>query len=106
MIFSASAVMAKERYGSAYEFLVKQLIWAVAGLFVMAVAMKIDYKRLQTSGARFFVARIYNPSAYIRVFSGACARYASVVSCRADFVAALGTCQARAHSVSRLVPGK
>jgi len=47
MIFSASAVMAKERYGSAYEFLVKQLIWAVAGLFVMVVAMKVDYKRLQ-----------------------------------------------------------
>jgi len=30
MIFSASAVMAKERFGSAYEFLLKQLLWAVA----------------------------------------------------------------------------
>src|SRR6266576_2776792 len=47
MIFSASAVMAKERYGSAYEFLLKQLIWAVAGLAVMVVAMKVDYRRLQ-----------------------------------------------------------
>jgi cell division protein FtsW (lipid II flippase) len=47
MIFSASAVMAKERFGSAYEFLFKQLIWAVAGLAVMVVAMKVDYKRLQ-----------------------------------------------------------
>ena len=47
MIFSASAVMAKERFGSAYEFLIKQLIWAVAGLAVMVIAMKIDYKRLQ-----------------------------------------------------------
>jgi cell division protein FtsW len=47
MIFSASAVMAKERFGSAYEFLVKQLVWAVAGLLVMVVAMKVDYKRLQ-----------------------------------------------------------
>src|ERR1700683_5456577 len=47
MIFSASAVMAKERFGSAYEFLIKQLIWAVAGLVVMVIAMKIDYKRLQ-----------------------------------------------------------
>ena len=47
MIFSASAVMAKERFGSAYEFLSKQLIWAVAGLVVMLIAMKIDYKRLQ-----------------------------------------------------------
>ncbi|MGA2458139.1 MAG: FtsW/RodA/SpoVE family cell cycle protein, partial [Terriglobales bacterium] len=47
MIFSASAVMAKERFGWAYEFLVKQLVWAVAGLAAMIVAMKVDYKRLQ-----------------------------------------------------------
>src|SRR5271155_1449431 len=47
MIFSASAVMAKERFGSAYEFLLKQLVWAVAGLAVMIIAMKVDYKRLQ-----------------------------------------------------------
>jgi cell division protein FtsW len=47
MIFSASAVMAKERFGSAYEFLTKQLIWAVAGLAAMVIAMKVDYKRLQ-----------------------------------------------------------
>src|SRR6266403_1849552 len=47
MIFSASAVMAKERYGSAYEFLLKQLVWAVAGLAVMVMATKVDYKRLQ-----------------------------------------------------------
>ena len=47
MIFSASAVMAKERFGSAYEFLLKQLMWAVAGLVVMLIAMKVDYKRLQ-----------------------------------------------------------
>lgn len=47
MIFSASAVMAKERFGSAYEFLLKQLVWAVAGLAVMVIAMKLDYKRFQ-----------------------------------------------------------
>ena len=47
MIFSASAVMAKERFGSAYEFLLKQLVWAVAGLAVMVLAMKVDYKYLQ-----------------------------------------------------------
>jgi len=47
MIFSASAVMAKERFGSAYEFLLKQLVWAVAGMAVMIIATKVDYKRLQ-----------------------------------------------------------
>ncbi len=47
MIFSASAVMAKERFGSAYGFLLKQLVWAVAGFAAMVVAMKVDYKRLR-----------------------------------------------------------
>ena len=53
MIFSASAVMAKERFGSAYEFLLKQLVWAIAGFAVMIVAMKIDYKRLQNPALVF-----------------------------------------------------
>ena len=38
MVFSASAVMARERFGSPYAFLLKQLIWAAAGLVVMVVA--------------------------------------------------------------------
>jgi cell division protein FtsW len=45
MVFSASAVMAKERYGSGYTFLLRQLAWAVAGIGAMAIAMKIDYRR-------------------------------------------------------------
>ncbi len=44
MVFSASAVMAKERYGSAYEFLLKQLVWAIAGLAAMFVAMRVDLR--------------------------------------------------------------
>ena len=47
MVFSASAVMAKERYGSGYPFLLRQFAWAVAGIGAMAVAMKIDYRRLK-----------------------------------------------------------
>src|SRR5258707_13742162 len=47
MVFSASAVMAKERYGSAYEFLLKQLVWAIAGLAAMFVAMRGGYRRLK-----------------------------------------------------------
>src|ERR1700688_3142151 len=34
MVFSASAVMARERFGSPYAFLSKQVIWAAAGLVV------------------------------------------------------------------------
>src|SRR6201997_851798 len=45
MVFSASAVMARERFGSPYAFLSKQLVWAVAGLAAMAVTMRLDYRR-------------------------------------------------------------
>jgi cell division protein FtsW len=45
MVFSASAVMARERFGSPYAFLSKQLIWAVAGLVAMVVTMQFDYRR-------------------------------------------------------------
>jgi cell division protein FtsW len=48
MVFSASAVMAKERYGSPYNFLLKQAIWALAGIALMLVAMKIDYRRFKS----------------------------------------------------------
>lgn len=53
MVFSASAVMAKERYGSPYNFLLKQAIWALAGIALMLVAMKIDYRRFKSPGFIF-----------------------------------------------------
>jgi cell division protein FtsW len=55
MVFSASAVMARERFGSEYAFLSKQLIWAVAGLGTMVVAMRVDYKRYQHPALVFSV---------------------------------------------------
>ncbi len=45
MVFSASAVIAKERFGSPYIFLVRQLAWAAAGIAVMFGFMRLDYKR-------------------------------------------------------------
>src|SRR5437016_13233173 len=45
MVFSASAVIAKERYGSGYTFLFRQLAWAVGGIALMVIAMKLDYRR-------------------------------------------------------------
>src|SRR5271155_4786202 len=47
MVFSASAVMARERFGSPYAFLLKQLIWASAGLVAMVITMRLDYRRLR-----------------------------------------------------------
>jgi len=46
MVFSASAVLASERFGSTYYFLVRQLIWAAVGLGLMFAVMHIDYRRM------------------------------------------------------------
>ena len=45
MVFSSSAVMAKERFGSAYYFVERQAAWAVFGLIGMVVLMRVDYRR-------------------------------------------------------------
>ena len=44
MVYSASAVMAMEQYQRPYFFLVKQLTWAVTGLALMPIVMRIDYR--------------------------------------------------------------
>ena len=45
MVFSASAVMAQDRYGSPYTFVRSQAVAAVLGLIAMIVVMRIDYRR-------------------------------------------------------------
>ncbi|MBI4168592.1 MAG: putative lipid II flippase FtsW [Acidobacteria bacterium] len=46
MIYSASAVVAMERFGSPHHFLFKQACAAALGLCGMAVAMHVDYRHL------------------------------------------------------------
>jgi len=45
MVFSASAVMAKDRYGSPYTFVLRQIGWACAGVLAMVALMRVDYRR-------------------------------------------------------------
>lgn len=47
MVFSASAVLAKEKYHTGYFFLLRQLGWALAGFVAMVAGMRIDYRRLK-----------------------------------------------------------
>lgn len=47
MVFSASAVVAAERYGSSYYFLTRQGVWAALGFIAMMAAMSFDYRRLR-----------------------------------------------------------
>jgi cell division protein FtsW len=44
MVYSASAVMSFEKYGDGYRFVTRQALWAVLGVAVLAVAMRIDYR--------------------------------------------------------------
>lgn len=45
MVFSASAVMASERFGSPYYFVLRQALWAAFGLVAMTLLMRVDYQK-------------------------------------------------------------
>lgn len=47
MIFSASAVTAKQQYGHSYYFVLRQAMWLVGGLIGMFALMKLDYHKLR-----------------------------------------------------------
>jgi cell division protein FtsW len=46
MVFSASAMLATEKFGYSYYFLIRQIIWAGLGFAAMVVAMNVDYRKL------------------------------------------------------------
>ena len=44
MVYSASAVLALERFQQPYLFVTKQLMWAILGMALLSVVMRIDYR--------------------------------------------------------------
>lgn len=44
MVYSASAVLALDKYRQPYLFLVKQSMWAALGLAVLGIVMRFDYR--------------------------------------------------------------
>jgi cell division protein FtsW len=85
MVFSASAVFAKERFGSPYTFFFRQFVCAVAGVAAMLAMMRVDYRRYKNPAivftalavttlllvAVFFLDRSHNTHRWIKwgVFS-------------------------------------
>lgn len=81
MVFSASAVMSREKFGSAYTFLIRQAVWAAAGLAAFAALMSTDYRKLKSPPivfsllgvtlfllvAVFFLDRSHNVHRWIRL---------------------------------------
>src|SRR5262245_24362069 len=44
MVYSASAAVALDKYGRGSTFLIKQGMWAVLGLALLSIVMRIDYR--------------------------------------------------------------
>jgi cell division protein FtsW len=55
MVLSASSVFAYARTGDSYSYFKRQLLWVVAGLAVMLVASRVDYRRWRRLGAPLLV---------------------------------------------------
>lgn len=47
MVFSASAITARDEHGSAYYFLLRQLLWLALGVGGMFALMNFDYRKLR-----------------------------------------------------------
>ena len=47
MVYSASAIMAADRFHDPYLFLKKQLFWALLGSLCLLGALRVDYRRLE-----------------------------------------------------------
>ena len=50
MVYSASALVALERYQQPYLFVTRQVMWAILGLALLAVAMRVDYRTYRNDG--------------------------------------------------------
>jgi cell division protein FtsW len=44
MVYSASALVALERYQQPYLFVTRQVLWALLGIAVLSIVMRIDYR--------------------------------------------------------------
>lgn len=53
MVFSASAVIAREQFGSAYTFIVRQIVWLALGLAGLFLLMNTDYRKLRQPAVVF-----------------------------------------------------
>ncbi|MEZ5291367.1 MAG: putative lipid II flippase FtsW [Vicinamibacterales bacterium] len=48
MVYSASAVVALDKYQQPYYFVTRQVMWALLGLSVLSIVMRIDYRTYQS----------------------------------------------------------
>ena len=76
MVFSASAVTAREQYGNGYTFLLRQVLWVAIGLAGMFWLMNTDYRKLRQPRVIFTALSVTLLLLDRRVFSRPIARHA------------------------------
>lgn len=74
MVYSASAVMALERYQQPYYFVTRQVLYAVLGLGVLSIVMRVDYRNYRSDqvawGALAVVAALLVGVLFARPING------------------------------------
>jgi cell division protein FtsW len=53
MVYSASSVVAQQKFGSSFYYLNRQLAWAVAGFILMMLLKRMDYRKLNNAAWAF-----------------------------------------------------
>jgi cell division protein FtsW len=53
MVYSASSVVALQKYGSSFYYIYRQLAWAVAGFVAMMLLKRLDYRKLNNQTCAF-----------------------------------------------------
>jgi cell division protein FtsW len=53
MLYSASSVMAEQKFGSSWHFVARQAIWVVPSLALMMFLKRTDYRKLQNPAVAF-----------------------------------------------------
>ena len=103
MVFSASAMTARDEYGNAYYFLLRQLLWIALGIAGMFWLMNFGLSQAAPAASDLYRAVRYVGAVDRRVFSRSFARDASLDSPGPAELAAFGTRQTRADLLSGVV---
>jgi len=58
MVYSASALVALERFQQPYLFVTKQIMWAAVGLAVLSIVMRVDYRAYRNDRMLWFLLAV------------------------------------------------
>ena len=104
MVYSASAVVALDRYQQPYYFVTRQVLWAVLGLAVLSIVMRVDYRTYKNDQVVWVALAVVAALLDRRALRPADQRVAALVRHRRVRRAALGAGQGGGGVVHRHHP--